>query len=93
MSAPASPRLPQLLAWPTYPIGPPMLGKRVATVRAVGPLRLVARPRNTARRTNRHLQLLLDVFLSPVCLVHGYLPHQALIRIRMASGTATQAAT
>ena len=65
----------------------------IATIWTVRPLRLVARSWNTAGGLDGQLQLLLDVFLSPVCLVHGYLPHQALIRIRMASGTATQAAT
>ena len=70
MSAPASPRLPQLLAWPTYPIGSAMLGKRVATVRAVGPLRLVARSWDAARRLDGQRQFRLDVFLSPVSVVH-----------------------
>ena len=70
-----------------------MLWQPVATVRAVRPLWLIACARNTARGLNGQLQLLLDVFLSPVCLVHGYLPHQEFITTRMAIGTATQAET
>ena len=74
MSAPPSPRFPQFLAWFTYPVGPAMLWQPVATIWTVRPLRLVARSWDAARRTNRHLQLLLNVLLGPVSVIHWDLP-------------------
>ena len=47
-----------------------MLWQPVATIWTVRPLRLIARAWNTAGGLDGQFQLLLDVFLSPVSVVH-----------------------
>ena len=42
----------------------------------MGPLRLIARAWNTAGGLDGQLQLLLDVFLSPVSVVHQLSPRE-----------------